>query len=195
MGTVLLAVDGMLPDRRILAYAMDICRRIRAELNILHIIAPQPGRGRLEKWKQQMHRARGCLERSMMAAAVDETGEHDTARELLDEAAAHIKRLLAEEEEPLVPYRVKIRAGATDMVIEDYLKRHREVVLAIYDTADHPEIPPDTAGPSQRLPVYPARRNIKAEELQKKLSVPLVVRRPDSFSKNKNENANKRRSP
>ena len=38
MEKVLLAIDGIYPNRKILEYAVDLCKRIKAELNILQVI-------------------------------------------------------------------------------------------------------------------------------------------------------------
>ncbi|MBW2197633.1 MAG: universal stress protein, partial [Deltaproteobacteria bacterium] len=41
MEKVLLAIDGMTPDRKAFRYAIALCKRIRAELSIFQIIRPQ----------------------------------------------------------------------------------------------------------------------------------------------------------
>ncbi|MFO8047744.1 MAG: hypothetical protein R6U29_01825 [Desulfosudaceae bacterium] len=185
MGKVLLAIEGMFPDQQILDYAISVCRRIKAELNILQVIDPDMARSRLKKLRNQMGLARNCLENTMMATTFAETGEHDTARKLMADAAANIKELLAEKGKPETHYRVKLRSGEIDHEIEDYLNRHRDIVLAIYDATGIPEIPENNTATATRRrketsPVHQDRRRIKAEEIQKRLSVPLVIRRPDT---------------
>ncbi len=188
MGKVLLAIEGMSPDRQVFDYAVNLCRRIRAELNILHIIDPtkiaRPKvAGRFQMLRKQMDMARGCLEKTMMAATFAETGEHDFAREIMDEASANIKRLLAEKDQTSVDYRVKIKTGNSGAAILDYVDRHRDIVLAIYDAPLDPERPSHAAGEERGEASVP--EDIKQQKdfvtrLQKQLSVPLVVRRGDA---------------
>ncbi|MFP4040131.1 MAG: hypothetical protein ACLFS7_06270 [Desulfosudaceae bacterium] len=184
MGKVLLAIDGMFPDKQILDYAISVCRRIKAELNILQVIDPDMARSRLKTIRNKMGLARNCLENTMIATTFAETGEHDTARKLMADAAANIKELLAERGKPEAHYLVKLRSGEIDHEIEDYLNRHRDIVLAIYDATGIPDIPENNTATARRRknetwPVYQDQLRIKAGEIQKRLSVPLVIRRPD----------------
>ncbi|MDY6904740.1 MAG: universal stress protein [Thermodesulfobacteriota bacterium] len=182
MGKVLLAIDGMQPDRQIFGYAVDFCRRIKAELNILHIIDPDVARGRLTRLKKQARLARNYLEKTMMAAAFAETGEHETAKELMDEAAANIRRLLAEKNEQNVQYRVKVRSGDVHREIETYVNQHRDVVLAIYDDTI-PSTGDEQSGETERPALQRHSRQkhrANVSNLKKRLSVPLVARRVET---------------
>ncbi|MGM0454368.1 MAG: universal stress protein, partial [Thermodesulfobacteriota bacterium] len=135
MQKILLAIDGMFPSKQMVDYAVDLCRRIRAELNILHIIDTGGGTDHLKKFQQQVQQARERFESTMMAASFAETGDHDTAKALMDRASENFSRLLSEEKRAAIDYRVKIKAGGTDRTILDYVSRNRDIVLAIYDVS------------------------------------------------------------
>lgn len=182
MEKVLLAIDGMRPDQQVVNYAAKLCQRIKAELNILHIIDPEAYAGHLKKFQRRAHRVRDLFESSMMAAAFAETGEHDTAKSLLDKASAQINQMLSDTDKKAVKYRVQVKPGEADQEIINHVKKNRDIVLTIYDdgvsgkmteAADTREAIKDAAA------AYGAGRRAKVNvsELQKALSVPLVVRR------------------
>jgi len=173
MQKILLAIDGMFPSKQMVEYAVDLCRRIRLELNILHIIDTGGCGDPLKKFQQQVQQTRERFENSMMAAAFAESGDHDTAKALMDRASANFSRLLSEEERAAIDYRVKIKAGGTDRTILDYVSHNHDIVLAIYDGSAGPETDEAPAKPET---CFDEHRQI-ADRLQKQLSVPLVVRR------------------
>ena len=83
MRTVLLAVEGTIPEREILGCAVGLCRRMRAELRVLHILDPGLWKSHGKRLAKQISRGRTLLEASMAAAAFAEAGEHDKAREYM----------------------------------------------------------------------------------------------------------------
>ncbi len=182
MEKVLLAIDGMMPDKQIVVYAAKLCQRIKAELNILHIIDPHVYAGYLKNFQRQVRRARDVFENSMMAATFAETGEHDTAKSLLDKASAQISRMLSESDKEAVKYRVQVRPGNTSQEIINHVKKNRDIVLAIYDDAIARKIvnPTDDQGHCghiRKTAKTGRTHKINASALQKELSVPLVIRR------------------
>jgi len=182
MEKVLLAIDGMRPDQQIVDYAAKLSRRIRAELNILHIIDPEVYAGYLKNFHRQVHRARDLFESTMIAATFAETGEHDTAKNLIEKASAQIDRLLSDTDKNNIKYRVQVKPGETGQEIVNYVDRHRDIVVAIYDDTGSQKIPDaadgrDAAKKSDPAPAGGKKRKFDASELQKKLVVPLVVRR------------------
>lgn len=182
MEKVLLAIDGMLPDQQIVRYAATLCQRIKAELNILHIIDPQLYAGHLKNFKRQARRARDLFENTMMAATFAETGEHDTAKSLLDKASAQISRMLSDSDKKAVKYRVQVKPGDTSQEIINHVKKNRDIVLAIYDdTLSNKMLNPtddqDLRGKADTMEKAVRRPKIDASALQKELSVPLVIRR------------------
>ncbi|MFP4225419.1 MAG: universal stress protein [Desulfobacterales bacterium] len=182
MEKVLLAIDGMRADQQVVDYAAKLCQRIKAELNILHIIDPEAYASHLKKFQQRAHRVRDLFESSMMAATFAETGEYDTAKSLLDKASAQINQMLSDTDKKAVKYRVQIKPGEADQEIIKHVKKHRDIVLTIYDdgvcggmtdAADNRKTIKDAAA----APGAGRRAKVNASELQKALSVPLVVRR------------------
>lgn len=156
MKKVLLAIDGMLPDRRILAHAIAICRRIRAGLDILHMIDPETPADGAREIQRRLGAAKKYFQQAMAATAFAESGEHDTAKAFMDAASGELARLPSEADKENINYRVKVKTGDVEHEITDYLKQNKSVVLAVYD-------PSAAAGP-------------EPEGLQKKLCVPLVMR-------------------
>ncbi|MDH3567158.1 MAG: universal stress protein, partial [Desulfobacteraceae bacterium] len=82
MEKVLLAIDGMTPDRKAFRYAVALCKRIRAELSIFQIIRPQYYREYKKKILKKGLFARTFVEGSMVAATFAEAGEHETALDM-----------------------------------------------------------------------------------------------------------------
>jgi len=153
MEKVLLAIDGMRPDQQLVDYAAKLCRRIKAELNILHVIDPSTYAGHLKNIQRQAYRARDMFENTMVAAAFAESGDFDTARRLADKASAQIHQLLSDTDRTDVKYRVQVKAGETEREILRHVNQNRNIVLTIYDG------------------------KFMTPGLRKKLSVPLVARR------------------
>ncbi len=182
MKKVLLAVEGMLPDQHVLNYAARLCRRIRAELNILHIIDPGIHADCLKDLNRKAHLARNVFENAMMAAAFAETGEFDTARSISDKADAQVRQMLSDEDKSGIRYRVRVKPGEPEREIPEYVQKNRGIVLAIYDDAAAEqrrhagESPGDGAGEPGTRDRPVRRRRLKASALQKKLQVPLVIR-------------------
>jgi nucleotide-binding universal stress UspA family protein len=164
MKKILLAVDGISPDHKSFRYAVELCKRMKAELNVFQIIDPRNYREYLKKMRKGTGYARGYFESSMVAATFAEAGEHGTAAEIMSEALKNIKRLLPESEKEGIPCHLTITLGPTDNKIIDYVNAHRDVVLTIYDS-------PGKSG----------RRGVVVKEtpvlcnIKKALSIPLVV--------------------
>ena len=174
MQKILLAIDGMFPNKQMVDYAVDLCRRIRAELSILHIIDTAGCGDHLKKFQQQVQQARDRFENSMMAATFAETGDQDTAKALMDRASTNFSRLISKEERETVDYRVTIKAGGTDRTIVNHVRRNRDIVLAIYDGSGRSETEEEARGGTETCC---SQSQQIADRLQKQLSVPLVVRR------------------
>ncbi|MBS3757833.1 MAG: universal stress protein [Desulfobacterales bacterium] len=182
MEKVLLAIDGMRPDQQIVDYAAKLCRRIKAELSIVHIIDPEVYAGCLKNFHRQVHRARDLFENTMIAATFAESGDHDSAKSLMDKASAQINQMLSDTDKNAIKYRIEVQPGETGQEIVKYVNKHRDVVVAIYDGSGF-STPPDTADGKEGAadadpsPGLGGKPRFKVSELQKKLAVPLVVRR------------------
>jgi nucleotide-binding universal stress UspA family protein len=165
MKKVLLAIDGMTPDRKAFRYAVALCKRIRAELSIFQIIRPQYYREYKKKIRKKGLFARKFFEGSMAAATFAEAGEHETALDIMAEVSKEIRRLLQESEEAGVHCHFSITSGNPEKEIVNYVNDHRNVVLTIYDVSDH------DVNEANNI----SRKKNALAKITKGLSVPLVM--------------------
>lgn len=163
MKKVLLAIDGIAPDQNVFRYAIELCKRIKAELNVFQVINPQNFSEYLKKVRQSAGAARSYFASTMMAATFAEAGEHETAEEIMAVALKNYKRLLPESEKEGVQCHFSMKSGAPDKEIVDYVNAHRDIVVAIYDAAKQ-----ENAKPKQKKKTTVGR-------IKHKLAVPLVV--------------------
>jgi hypothetical protein len=133
MEKVLLAIDGVAPDKKTFKYAVELCMRIKAELNVLQVIRSQNLAGYLEKAKNRAIRAKLFFEGTMMAAAFAEAGEHETADEIMHEALRNINKLLREYEKSGIPCHLTMKSGNTKEEIIRFVQENNDVVIAVYD--------------------------------------------------------------
>jgi hypothetical protein len=163
--TVLYAVDRMMPDQEALSYTLNLCRRMLARLEVLHII-PSPTRAgqHLKKFKSGMLTARNAFEKTMVTATFAEAGVPDPEAALKKAAYQGFRRMLPERKEPRVNYQCIVTGEASDEVIERYVHRHRDVVLTVLDSPFCPE----PSGRKQAEPHHPERR------FRLNLAIPLV---------------------
>jgi nucleotide-binding universal stress UspA family protein len=166
MKKILLAIDGIAPDEKAFRYALQLCQRIRAELNVFQIINSRNYGEYLKKIRKGTGQARRYIESSMVAATFGEAGEHETAKEIMAAARENINRLLPESEEQGVQCHFTIKSGSPDKEIVDYVNTHREVVLTIYDA---PVKGPNKRGMRKEASVF--------RKLTEALCIPLVVMR------------------
>jgi len=136
MEKVLLAIDGITPDKQAFEHAVALCLRIKAELKILQVIRPQKITSCLKKMKSTAHQAKRFFEGSMMAATFAEAGEFESADDLMSEALRNINRLLPESKRAGVPCHLTMKAGEPMKAIAQYVRENRDVVVAVYDGAD-----------------------------------------------------------
>jgi nucleotide-binding universal stress UspA family protein len=165
MEKVLLAIDGITPDRKAFRYAVALCERIRAELSIFQIIRPQYYREYKKKIRKKGLLARTFVEGSMVAATFAEAGEHETALDMMAETSKKIRDLLQESEEAGVHCHFSIKSGNPEKEIINYVNNHRNVVLTIYDVSDHDV--DEVANISKKKSTL--------ARIRKDLSVPLVM--------------------
>jgi nucleotide-binding universal stress UspA family protein len=165
MKKVLLAIDGMAPDKKAFQYAVQLCRRITAELNVLQVIGLKNYGRYMSRAKSKTKPAKKYVEGALMAVAFAEAGEHETADALMSEALRNLKQLLSESEKEGIRYHVTVKGGSLKREIIRYLSEHRDVVLAIYDA--HHRKGADAG--------FAKRCGSHTEEIQKALSIPLVV--------------------
>ncbi len=164
MEKVLLAIDGITPDQKVFQYAVELCKRIKADLNIFQIVNPANYKEYLKELRKSTKRAGKYMESTMAAVAFAEAGEHETALDIMAEASKNTKRLFPELEKTGVHYKYYIKSGDSDKEIIDYVDSHRNVVLAIYDASAF----------MGRLKNR-KKRNIEPARIKEKLSIPLIV--------------------
>jgi hypothetical protein len=163
MKKVLLTIDGMIPDQKAFHYAVALCKRIKAELNIFQIIRPRYYRKYMEKIRKNALLAKKVMESAMVAATFAEAGEHETALDIMTEASKEIRGLLLESEEAGVHCRFSIKSGDPEKEIVEYINDHRDVILTIYDAFD---VNGTVDIPEKKSTLAKIKRN---------LSVPLVT--------------------
>jgi len=167
MKKVLLAIDGITPDQQVFRYAIQLCKRLKAELSVFQIINPRNYAEYLKKMRKSAGYARWYFENAMVAATFAEAGEHETAREIMSEGLKNIGRLLPESEKEGVPCHFSLKSGAPDKEIIDYVNANRDVVLTIFDS---PVKGRQGSGATEKA--SPMLRKI-----QEALYIPLVVMR------------------
>ena len=165
MEKVLLAIDGIKPTRKAFRQAVQLCQRLRTELNVLQIIRTGHCKGYIKKVHRRMEGVKKYLEGSMMAVTFAEAGEHETADQLMVEARKNLNELLPESERAGVPFHLTLKCGVPDEEIIHYVQKNRDVVLTIYDEGRDTD--PERASKPRR-PVIP-------RQIRQNLATPLVV--------------------
>jgi nucleotide-binding universal stress UspA family protein len=165
MKKVLLAIDGITPDSKTFRYAVELCKRIKAELRVFQIIRPQNYSKYLKELRQKTDYARIYIQGSMAAAAFAEAGEHESAKEIMAEASEQINRLLSESISQGIHCDFSMKRGSPEKEIVDYVNQHRDVVLTIYNSS---------AEDVERTGIFSEKKNA-ITSIKEKLAVPLVV--------------------
>jgi hypothetical protein len=170
MEKVLLAIDGITPSKKALDYAIELCNRIKADLNILQLIDIRVYHNRLKKMRTAFNSTKNYFEDSMMAITFAEAGESGTALKLLSEASAKTMNILPKQQKENVEYQIKVTHRDNEEEIIDYVDEHKNVVLAIYNHGL--EFQNDAESRSENTEKRHRKMNKK---IQRKLSVPLVI--------------------
>lgn len=160
MEKVLLAVEGITPSKKAIRYAVELCKRIKADLNVLQVI----GQKYMKHLGVRVNRARDFVEGSMIGATFAEAGEPEMAMALKQQALQDINQFLPEAERDAVHCRLSVRSGPSDREIVNYVNEHRDIVLTIYDA------PTEEAddGPIENKRGFVLR-------MGRRLSTPLIV--------------------
>ncbi|MBF0451032.1 MAG: universal stress protein [Candidatus Magnetomorum sp.] len=165
MKKVLLAIDGVTPTVKIFRYAVQLCQWTKAELNVLQIVGKRNTSNYLSKLRKKAGVVRQYFEDSMVAATYAEAGEHETARDMIDEAMINIKKILPESEKAGVKCHLVLKNGETEKEIINYVKEHRDVVFTIYDAPHHEQNDNGTLIDHKRM----------IKNMEQKLPIPLFV--------------------
>jgi hypothetical protein len=164
---ILLAIEGVAPDRSTFSYAVALCKRMRAGLEILQILSPQTYRSYLEKVKRGARHAKNAFENAMVAVTFAEAGQHDIVEQMRIQARDNLDRLIPRPEREGLEYHLTLKPGNPDDEILRYVYDHRDVILTIYDAAgirDEQECRSD-------------KKRSEIQAIAQKLPTPLVLRR------------------
>jgi hypothetical protein len=169
MEKVLLAIDGITPDKKAFNYAVELCSRIKAELNVLQIISSQNANNFFDKAIIRAKHAKLFFEGTMVAATFAEAGELETAADLMNQALANINKLLPESEKSGISCHLTMKSGNPREEIVRFVREHKDVVIAVYDPAVEKE-------------QNTSKRKIKKliQSITDALSIPLVMVQNDS---------------
>ena len=167
MKKILLAIEGVAPDRSTFSYALALCKRMRAGLEILQILSPRTYRSYLEKVKRSARHAKNTFEDAMVAVTFAEAGQHDFVEQMREQACANLDRLIPEPERDGLEYHLTLKPGNPDDEIVRYVCDHRDVVLTIYDAS----------GVKDGQECLPEKGRNKIPAIAQKLPTPLVLRR------------------
>ena len=166
MKTVLYAVDRMIPDQDALSYTLNLCRRMLARLDVLHIVPSPDGSGsRLKSLRSGMLMARDAFEKTMVTATFAEAGVPDPETALKTAAFRQFRQMLPEKPEPRINYQCVVSGDASDAIIERYVHRHHEVVLTVFDSQARFDFPD-----KQRTTNHARKRRTMPN-----LAIPLVL--------------------
>ena len=165
MKTVLLAIDRLEPDPNALDYALTLCRRMSAELEVLHIVHPPQSTGRpLKPRRGRLGKAGEAFERAMVTVAFAEAGVPDPAAALKAAARDRFQQILPASPGSRIVYRCVVSEEATGSLIERYVRNRRQIVLTVFDPRRR-----DASGRPRRDPRQ------KAASTMPRLSIPLVL--------------------
>jgi hypothetical protein len=167
MEKILLAIDGIAPDSRIISFAVSLCKRMRAGLDVLHILGPQYGGKYLKNVKQSARHTRNLIEDAMVAATFVETRQQEISEQLRTHLSAKLKHLFPERESDGIEYQLTLKSGNPDEEIVRYVHDHRDVVLTIY-------VP---AGTAAERGSDPGNKKDTVRQIGQKLATPLVIMR------------------
>jgi nucleotide-binding universal stress UspA family protein len=165
MQKVLLAIDGITPSNKALHYAVELCKRIKADLNVLQIINPQNYIKYIQKLGKRVNQARKYMEDTLVVATFAEAGEHEMAMTLKEQTLKNMDQLLTESERDAVHYHLSLKAGPSDKEIVNYVNEHRDIILTIYDVQEGET---DDEKVERKTGAVPMR-------ISRQLSTPLVV--------------------
>ena len=159
MKTILLAIGGENIQNDSVQFSLELAGRLKAKLDVLQILGPWARLG----WRRMKHgltAGRRIFEGGMTAAAFAEAGEPALAKHIYDMLSDGMKEKQTNDR---VECQVHVLAGHAEREIIQYLEKHREVVLAIYDGPLKPEggdLPERVSG-AARVPVVTVQKRLQ----------------------------------
>jgi len=161
MKQVLLAINGDIPTNSVFQYSVGLCKRMKAELNILQFIQNRKLNHCISATKKKVGRLGKFLEDSFAEVAFAEQDVFYRADEFLSGVSDPLKDLVNFNKTE-VPFKVTLTSGDPGTELSSYIDNHQEIVLTIFD-------------PSKDVQNQPKQCLATVEQIRNKLYVPLVV--------------------
>jgi hypothetical protein len=102
--TVLLVIEGAMPDSAAFNYALKLCKRTNAELDILQVIES------------------------------GDEHDYESLSQKMTEGSRNIVDMVRRLELDEVPFKVTIRLGDVNQKLFNYAKRHKDVGMVVFDS-------------------------------------------------------------
>jgi hypothetical protein len=166
MKTVLFATDHTPPDPKALDYALLLCRRMAARLEVLHILpSPASAGGGGQVSISGIGPTEPTAKSFSATPSFKNSGLPEADRILKNTAFDQVKRLLPDHPDTRVDYRCEITGEATGAIIERYVRSHRNIVITVFDPR------------SQRhsSDIRKKTKHLQRNEAMPRLAVPLVL--------------------
>ncbi|MFH0825603.1 MAG: hypothetical protein V2B18_22845 [Pseudomonadota bacterium] len=103
--SVLLVIEGDVPDPAAFSYGLGLCTRMNAELDILQVIQK-----------------------------TDDDGDYQLLSEKMVNGSLNLVNLVRMAEQMKIPFKVTMRIGDVSEKLINYAKRHKDVVMIILDS-------------------------------------------------------------
>ncbi|MBW1710386.1 MAG: universal stress protein [Deltaproteobacteria bacterium] len=135
MKKILLAIAGPAPRPEAIKYSLGLAQRLKAKLEVLQVISPSVEKG-WRKMVQGVKKGSQMFDEVMITVTFAEAGEHQAAGQIFKmmSMATDKLRVSAGSNDP-VDYEVTVKVGDPAEEITHFIKDHRDVILAVYDTA------------------------------------------------------------
>lgn len=161
MKQILLAIDGNIPTDSVFQYAVGLCRRIQADLNILQFVKEERLTRCLSATKKKVGRLGKLLEDSFAEVAFAEEGLPMMGKEFSPQVSDSLNELI-KAGHARVALEVTASNSSPEKDLPHYIDDHQDIVLAIFD-------------PSTDQPGRTGHSLSTIETIKKKLRIPLVV--------------------
>ena len=174
MKKVLFAFNGLQPGKALFRYAVQFCRKMKADLLILQIVPPGFCHGAAKTLKDTLVRAQNRIDDTLVSASLAEAGAADAARDCLQVGRERIERLLPRTDADVLRRSFEQKVGDPDQEIYAYVRNHPDIVLTIYD-----------ALPRQNQTGTGSGRRGLWEKIPSELGIPFVMSPDSKISKGK----------
>jgi hypothetical protein len=144
--TVLLVIEGESPSPEPFAYALNLCKRTNAELDLLQVI---------EQSRKD--------------------DDYELLSNKMTEGSRNIVALVRQLEEDGIPFKVTIRLGDVGQKLFNYAKRHKDVSMVIFDSPRLRKGPEKSPAWSRLLENISHQLAIPLVIVEQKQAMPMLV--------------------